>query len=128
MTPEQLEAALIDNARKNLRRRFTLDSFPVDGKPMEFWTYPISAADMAKHGKRLMDPSCADVYVDLLVEKAESENGTKLFKPDAAKRLKPIVAPDALADLAETFAFAGAIEQIIEDAEGNSEGIPSSEP
>lgn len=125
MTPEELEAALIDDARKTRRTRHEIKSLPLDGTPLAFWCYPISAADVARHGKRLMDPSSADVFVDLLVDKAESENGEKLFKPDAAKRIKPIVHDKALAELAQAFAFAGMSAEMIEDAEGNSDGTPS---
>ena len=123
---QELMAAIIAESQDK-RGKHVIPSLEIRGKALEFWCLPLSAADMGRYGKALLDGK-ADAFVDLLIDKAESEGGDRLFSDDSAKWLKPRIDRAALGEISLAMGAHKTTNANLGEAGGNSEGTQSKEP
>jgi len=60
----------------------------IAGKEFEFWHYPLTIAEQQAANKAAKSDDVTDAGIQLLVAKALDENGQRMFRADAAPRLR----------------------------------------
>lgn len=125
MNQEDLTAALRAKAF-NSRKKHVFEFLDLGTGPLICYMRPFSIGDQHKYGRRIEEQNDVSAILELFIDKAENEQGEKLFDKSMVQVFLDTLEVSVIATLAE--AIVGVPQELAKEAEGNSDGTSSGEP